>query len=47
MHNYEIIFMAENMICSLGATIIKILPESLFFILFNPDRQSSDAHYYE
>lgn len=34
MHNYEIIFMIESMICSLGAIIIKILPELVVLVHF-------------
>lgn len=37
MHNYEIIFLIESMICSLVTIIIKILPESLI-LCFKLDR---------
>ena len=37
MHNNEIIFVTESMICSLGAIIIKLLSESLF-LCFMLDR---------
>ena len=34
MHNYEIAFMIESMMCSLGAIIIKILPEFVLLVHF-------------
>ncbi len=37
--------MTESMIYSLGAIIVKILPESLFILVYSRQAQLSYAHY--